>query len=468
MRGDSRIRRKVVVWRHAWRVSMILVAVGGVCPLWAANYTARQIADENYFNRDPVIGESGLVAWTAYLQQEGEASASEIHVFQDGQHRSLTAGNVPAGTTHYRPQVYSNSVAWVGSYPYPPLGQENWVLREVSSDQRDTPYKELMAFPKVVTPGEENAAEEIEAPADAAAGAPAGAPAGPGSDEALPDGGARRMPSGAMEIVAWFGTDIERISVDTRDDYGVSLWGRTLAWQKAKGFPFGWEIMLWADGEMTQLTTNFFYDMGPRVWGNQVVWYGWDGNDYEIFLHDRAAGITMQVTSNQYDDVSPVLWDGTIAWEAYPGAAAEIYLWKENRFRRLSDNPYDDLNPRIWNNQIVWQGFDGDDFEIYLFDGEKTIKLTSNRFDDVNPEIRDNIICWMSYLENWDSEIFAWDMTTRDMVTLVDAEGRAGSVPGRLSYNDVEDRDPQTAGGKIVWQADQDGKSLIFLAEPMR
>ena len=66
-----------------------------------------------------------------------------------------------------------------------------------------------------------------------------------------------------------------------------------LAWQKAKGFPFGWEIMVWNDGNMYQLTTNFFYDMSPQVQGTQVAWYGWDGNDYEIYLHDFAAGLSL-------------------------------------------------------------------------------------------------------------------------------------------------------------------------------
>ncbi|MBP7830626.1 MAG: hypothetical protein KA248_11985 [Kiritimatiellae bacterium] len=433
-----------------------------------AEYTVRQISNENFFNRDPVISETGFAAWSAYISTDGEESASEIHLFENGQQRSLTGGNVPAGTTHYRPTVYSNWVAWIGSYAMPKADEYNWVLKEVPDAVRDVPYEELVAIPQFMATNKMPQGVETNGPVAEVPAEPVPAlEAEPleGSKETAPDA-VRRHPSGEMEPVVWFGDEIKRINFDSRNDYSVSLWGRTLAWQKAKGFPFGWEIMVWNDGNMYQLTTNFFYDMSPQVQGTQIAWYGWDGNDYEIYLHDFAAGTTLQVTSNRYDDVSPVIWDGQIAWEAYPGADAEVYLWKDGRFQRLSDNPWDDTNPRIWNGKVVWQGFDGDDFEIYLFDGTKTVKLTSNRHDDVNPDIRDGLICWMAYYDNWDSEIFAWDLETGDYIAMVNEEGQVGSTPGRLSYNEVEDREPRTAGRRVIWQVQQEGKSQIMLAEP--
>lgn len=431
-----------------------------------AEYKVRQISNENFFNRDPVIAETGFAAWSAYIATDGEEGSSEIHLFENGQQRSLTGGNVPAATTHYRPVVYSNTVAWIGSYPYPTSEEGNWVLKEVPDAVRDEPYEELVAFPKYVSTNSARAAFETNGPPAEAPAPVEETPPPSGEPDKLSADEARRHPSGVMEPVVWFGDEIKRISYDWRNDYGVSLWGRTLAWQKAKGFPFGWEIMVWNDGNMYQLTTNFFYDMAPQVQGTQIAWYGWDGNDYEIYLHDFAAGTMLQITSNRYDDVSPVLWDGVIAWEAYPGADAEVYLWKEGRFQRLSDNPWDDTNPRIWNGKVVWQGFDGDDFEIYLFDGAKTVKLTSNRHDDVNPDIRDGLVCWMAYYDNWDSEIFAWDLDAGDYVAMVNEEGQVGSTPGRLSYNEVEDREPRTAGRRVIWQVQQEGKSQIMLAEP--
>ena len=56
----------------------------------------------------------------------------------------------------------------------------------------------------------------------------------------------------------------------------------------------------------------------------------------------------------------------------------------------------------------------------------------------------------MGYFDNWDAEIFSWDGTTMTQVT----------------SNDYEDRDPRTAGGRVVWLSEEDGKSLIYLAEP--
>ena len=78
-------------------------------------------------------------------------------------------------------------------------------------------------------------------------------------------------------------------------------------------------------------------------------------------------------------------------------------------------------------------------------------KVTANNYDDTNPDIRDGIVTWQGYKDNWDAEIFAWDMT---------------NDPVQVTDNEEEDRDPRTAGGRIVWQQDTGTKSSIYLATP--
>ena len=90
--------------------------------------------------------------------------------------------------------------------------------------------------------------------------------------------------------------------------------------------------------------------------------------------------------------------------------------------------------------------------EIYYFNGRRTIKLTSNTWDDLAPQIRDGLITWMSYVDNWDSEIMAFDLSD--------------NIAVQLTNNEFEDSYPQTAGGKIVWQTIGAEGSFIQMAVP--
>jgi hypothetical protein len=275
---------------------------------------------------------------------------------------------------------------------------------------------------------------------------------------------ARRRTITFNELCKWSSNErkIEWITHDQRNDLGPSIWGDIVTWQKAKAFPFGWEIMAMIGAERFQLTTNYYYDMAPKVQGRDVAWYGWDGNDYEIFTWNADNKVIQQITSNSYDDVSPVIWDGMIAWEGYPAVESEIYAWKPARdgnpgkLEQVSNNVDDDFNPVIWDGKIVWQGFDGDDFEIFLYDpgsdDKKIKKLTNNLYDDVNASFCDNVLTWMGYHDNWDAEIFVWDPATETSQMITD--------------NDYEDKGPKTCAGKIVWQADNDEKSEVYLAVP--
>ncbi len=397
-----------------------------------AEYDVRQIADSTLFNREPVISETGLVAWYAFSMNPALSPATHIHIYRDGERRVLPEGIGGEHAGNTAPRVHGNQVAWMSTLPRE-SEEVSWVLRDPPLDEeireRDARFRlaarDEQTFVRV--------GEEYWRP--------------PGDEVARP----RRQPSGNMEIMYWNGEDITRITDDHRNDLAPAIGNNKVAYQKARGWPFGWEIMLWADGEKRQLTTNYYYDMGPRIHGDQVVWYGWDGNDYEIFLYDHDSREVIQVTDNDYDCVSPVIWDGLIAFEGYPSIHADIFIWRNGEIERISDNMEDDINPRIWNGQVVWQGFDGTYYQIYHYDGIRTIQLTDTLYDNINPDIRDGVITWMGYVDNYDAEIFVWD---------------GGPDPIRLTDNDYEDRHPRTAGGRIVWQADNVDESYIFLAEP--
>lgn len=414
----------------------------------AQEFNLRQIADDNFVNREAVLGDTGQAVWIQYDTSRAAMVKSDVIVWKDGERRNLT-GEYENFMGNDKPAVDGNAVAWIASYRSFD-GGPNWVLKEVP--ERDVGTPELPAIFRIEITGDGEPRfvpieEKPELP-------PRGETAVTAEDTPTRplESAARRLPSGVTEVNFWPGTgEIQRLTIDLRHDMAVSLSGRLVAFQKERGFPFGWEIMVWDDGTLRQLTTNFYYDMGPRVHGRQVVWYGWDGDDFEIFLYDADRNETIAITSNRYDDVSPVIWDGQIAWEGYPAVEADVYLYRQGQILKISDSVEDDINPRIWNGQVVWQSFDGDDFEIYLFDGVRSIKVTANNYDDVHPEIRDGLIVWMGYEGNMDAEIFVWD-----------GKGR----PVRLTENDEEDRDPRTAGGRVIWTVDRGGRGQVWLAEP--
>ena len=75
--------------RHNPIIKTLLALLAGLsltapCRAAFADYTNRvvQIADETYINRDPVVGETGMVAWYAYkdgLPEDGGGSEIFIH-----------------------------------------------------------------------------------------------------------------------------------------------------------------------------------------------------------------------------------------------------------------------------------------------------------------------------------------------------------------------------------------------------
>ena len=423
----------------------------------AIDYNVRQISLSGVVNKDPVISETGLAAWMYYDTNTVISAHSQIAIFSGGQRRNLTEDLASTLYGASKPTVHSNKLIFVANYRVP--GEDvTWVLREVI-DRDNGDIRELPALYHATEIGGEQIFTPI--PTDATSTNESVVPVA-----GMQTNAARRTPSGEAEIWSWRvgDSDIQRITRDGRNDFNPDLWGDTIVWQKAKGWPFGWEIMALIEDNRMQLTTNYYYDMGAKVHGDKIVWYGWDGFDYEIFLYDAAKNETIQITSNRFDDVAPVVWGDVIAWEGYSSAEADIYMWKDGVVKLVSQdrqNPQrfieDDLHPRIWNNKIVWQGFDGDDFEIYLYDitRDEITQITGNRFDDTNPEIHDDLIVWMGYESNWDSEIFYADLRASGPIT-----------PVQLTVSDEDDRDPKTANRRIIWVSERDNQTNIMLAEP--
>jgi len=427
---------------------------------YAQNYDIKKISRDEVLNRDPVISETGLAAWMFFNTNNINSSQSHIAAFANGELREVTA-DLATLYGASKPHVQSNLLMFTAN-TRAIEGNITWTLAEVAT-RDEGENKELDARYSASEDGRGQLVSDIVSSPDST-NEPAATPVGVNTN------GPRRLPSGDAEVWSWRlgDADIQRVTHDTRNDFAPSHWGNIISWQKAKGWPFGWEIMALVDDTRMQLTTNFYYDMGPKVQGDSIVWYGWDGFDYEIYMFDAATTSTVQITSNRYDDVAPTVWDGVVVWEGYSAVEADIFMWRNGEITKVSydaENPQafldDDLYPRIWNNKVVWQGFDGDDFEIYLYDivkGNKPIKLTTNKYDDTNLEIHDDLIVWMGYHENWDSEIFYIDVKNL-------ADG-AEVRPVQLTTNEEDDREPKTASRRIIWVAETEGVTSIMLAEP--
>lgn len=418
---------------------------------FALDFTSRQIADPLLENRDPTISENGSVYWIAYDTNDTSSAITDLVRYQRGERVSMGVDRAIDFMANAKPTAQSNYVVWIADYrKFTPT---SWILAQVPPKEGDPSEipSQYKAFQDPVTKRQwlENLADSTNIILVTVTNN--GIITTNFISEAYDVTNSSRHPSGIAEINLWTGTgEVVRVTTDTRNDFAPSVWGGLVSWQKARGWPFGWEIMMWETGQTWQITTNYYYDMAPVVQNRQMVWYGWDGYDFEIYLYDGDKNETIQITSNRFDDVGPVLWDGVIAWEGYPSVEADIFMWKNGQTTKLSDSVEDDVSPRIWNGQVVWQSFDGDDFEIYLYDGMKTVKLTQNNYDDVSPDIHDGVIAWMGYEGGWDAEIYAWD----------------GAKIQRLTENEGEDRDPKTRGQRIVWFGENDGRNEIWLAEP--
>ena len=428
-------------------------------PVMSLEFDILQIDEGLRMNQDVVISDSGMVAWSASSTNDLAFTVSALVVWQEGEMREISAGHPDPHAEHIRPRVWGDQVVWGSSYPGHWSGIPSWVLVDVP-DQH-TPYPELDAQYRVTRVldnlggGTNEVTQFFSLREDP--------PTEEGEEAPIPRR-VHRTPSGDKEILFWPGEgEFQRITWDTRNDINPTIGDGILAYQKARGFPFGWEIMVYdiETEERWQITTNRYYDMGPQAFGSLVTWYGWDGEDYEIYLYDHSDRSITQVTDNRFDDESPRIWGENIVWEGFATVEPDVYFWSrpEGRVRRISRNVEQDVNPRVWETYVVWQSFDGDDYEILFIDTSREmdpIKVTQNAFDDINPYIRDGTICWMGYVDNFDAEIF---VTTVDRILNQEP-------PIQLTDNTHEDQNPRTAAGRVVWQSSENGRSPVYLAIP--
>ncbi len=446
-------------------------------PLASAREFAVQILSDLQGNsREPSIGETGLVAWQAYSPQVGgapistrpdvltspsDSRRSDIFIWRDGQSpKNITVDDARLAGNSEHPCVFRDSVLFSsmfrntagGGYPFeltlPPKTDR--------MQQMESEYPGLFDPP---LPAPKSALE-----AEAAAENPTNPP--PAAPEPIPEAADTSQTnslqrqnwrsSGKGADVAIYRPDgqIERISPGTRHFNSPVMSDAGIAFQCARGWPYGYEVLVWTPGatNLVQITTNYFYVLNPDLHGNELVFQGWDGDDYEIFRYRFDTGQLEQITNNQFDDTAPVIWDGEIAWVAHPTVTTEIFHMREGVIRKISEGTTDNTAPSIWAGKVVWQGYDDTDLEVYYFNGRRTIKLTSNTWDDIAPKIRDGLIAWMSYVENWDAEIMAVDL--------------GDNIAVQLSDNELEDTLPQTAAERIVWQTIGATNSVIQLAIP--
>lgn len=433
----------------------------------ARNFSVQTLSDTNINSRGPSIGDTGLVAWQGYTLNDGEdrmaqrqdvaatpdAQRCDIYMWKNGNVRNMTTDDPRIVGRSEHARVFQDSVvfmAWFGNeqeggYPFtlsvPPKNPQML--------QMESEYPTLFDPPTSAVEAEQIEGEE---PAEIPETAPL-------TDEEKEQNSRQTQnwrSSGHSADVALIDPDgnIQRITPGTRTFSFPVASEKGIAFQCARGWPYGYEILAWSAGQsnLIQITTNYFYVLNPQMQGSELVFQAWDGNDYEIFLYNFDTKLCEQITDNQFDDVYPVVWDGQIAWMAHPTVTAEIFLYRDGVIRKISEGTQDNRFPTIWNGRVVWQGYDDTDLEIYYFNGSRTIKLTSNTWDDLSPQIRDGVIAWTSYVDNWDSEIMVLDLSD--------------NIAQQLTNNDLEDSGVQTAGERVVWQVLQPEGGLIQMATP--
>ncbi len=397
----------------------------------ALDVAIKRVSNGEMINREPKISSEGLAAWAYYASSSAGSAISHLATYDARSDQlddiSLLLFTGPAGIDIYEDRYVFVSGYYDLSYRRPPKsGPLSAIQAKSDGEEPAISMADLVQFES-----DKSRAENIEG-----------------------DG---------TFVWSWrFGANtIEHMPAGRLSNVSPSAWKNVTAWQWEQTWPFGYEIMVQNGTENIRLTDDKFYDLNPKVYEQKVVWYGWDGYDYEIFLHDLETGTKTQLTDNRFDDIGPQIWDGVVVWEGYPGVEADIFMWKDGEMTEISDNLEDDLYPRIWDKYIVWQGFDGDDYEIYIYDhllGGNAVKMTSNNFDDANPEIKDGIVAWLGYHDNWDSEIYAADLSLGGPLNMMEAV--------RLTDNDHDDLDVDTAGRRIIWVTDENKRPQIMLAEP--
>lgn len=403
------------------------------CPQFAnaLDFEITRVSNSDMINREPRISSDGIAAWTYYYSSSAGSALSHIATY-DASEKKLNESSLLLFTGGGGIDIFKDRIVFVSGY----------YDLSYRSPPRDGPLSGLSSREQGVEP-------KINM-----------------NDLVRYDMSVERDKQDKGDgtfVWSWrYGSsEIEQMPTENLSNVSPSAWDEVTVWQWEQTWPYGYEIMVKNGDEVIRLTNDKNYDLVPKIYGKKIVWYGWDGYDYEIFLHNLETGETTQLTDNRFDDTGPQIWGDTVVWEGYPGVEADIFMWRNGEILEISDNLEDDLYPRIWENYVVWQGFDGDDFEIYIYDteaGGQAVKMTSNNFDDANPEINDGMAAWLGYHDNWDSEIYAAEISPAMSLSMIS--------PVRLTDNDTDDLQAHTAGRRIIWVSDENKKPQIMLAEP--
>lgn len=429
---------------------LLLLAASLLAASAAARDFTLTVLSTNGSARNPVVSPSGFVAWQQFSEDayESVSAPSDVMLWKDGSSKNITAEDGRIAGRARRLSAGSNALVFLAPALPEPGGRElSLAIPEKSPAMLDLEQEYPSLFE--TTPPATAPRPDSDSPADPA-------PADPASDEAFKK--ATRAAGGDIDDVYWYDVsagNIERVTPGNLEFISPVVCDSGVAALAARRWPYGYEMVAWKAGAETlsQITTNYFYVLNPNARGHELVFQAWDGYDYEIFHYDFDSGELRQITQNTFDDLSPVVCDGQIAWVACPTVETEIFFYREGSILKISSGSTANDLPSIWNGRVVWQGVDEDgDLEIYYFDGRRTVKLTANAWDDIAPKIADGVIAWSAYVNNWDAEAMALDLSDNLAVQLTD--------------NDYEDIGVQTAGESVVWQTITPEGVRVQLARP--
>jgi hypothetical protein len=252
--------------------------------------------------------------------------------------------------------------------------------------------------------------------------------------------------------------------------------GSKIAWHQSDGD--GYEVLLWDGSTVTPLTDNARFDMFPAMAGAILVWHEWGGPDSRIMIWaDGAAvplsaegvdgwspntdgsGVVWSQGPSMFDPTSPQVrvyhWDGSETTPvpgsdrgAEPAISGDSVVWETDAgIRMWTGSVTANLpgsagghRPAISGTRVVWHASDGHDDEIYLWNGSTTQQLTSNEVDDRNADVSGDRVVWES-----------------DQGIVVRRGGASSLVAGS-----VGGRSPRIDGLDVVWQASDGGDNEIF------
>ncbi|MDJ0865974.1 MAG: DUF1566 domain-containing protein [Myxococcota bacterium] len=138
-----------------------------------------------------------------------------------------------------------------------------------------------------------------------------------------------------------------------------------LAWMGGE-CPFSCEIYFYDGATVTPLTSNSFDDWHPRISDSgQVTWWGVHGLDSQVFLYDGTTVSELGSGGARHPEINDT---GTVVWQQRDGADLDIFLYDGERTHQITDDcEFDDERPDLNDHgAVLWHRYDGTDFEIML------------------------------------------------------------------------------------------------------